>query len=126
MYLESSIEIARVPKPKITNLQAQEVLEVYYDIHGNLRFLGGQDYLKYQLEADFFCYVLVVYHGDYPVHELHAQLDALKCLKSHTNIRQHAPRVIPAECGRDLLSLDIAGHLMHFCLFKCAKGTLYS
>lgn len=126
MCLTDFIKVSPSPRPRITSWQAKEVLEVYYDIHGDLQSLGGAHYLNYRLETDTGYYVLTVCHGDYPADELHAQLDALKCLENNSRASQDTLRVVPAESGGDLLSLDLAGHVMHFCLLKFVKDSSYT
>lgn len=120
MSLATLIHRASLPNPQVTTQHALEVLEVYYDLRGTLHSLGSQQDLNYRLDTGKERYVLKICRGDYSKLELQAQNEALKHLAGCPNL--HAPRVIPAANGEELLTLEIAGELMHVRLLEYIEG----
>lgn len=120
MLLATLIHRASLPGPQVTAQQVLEVLEVYYSLSGTLQSLGSQQDLNYRLDTGQERYVLKICRGDYAALELQAQNAALKHLAGHPEL--HVPRVIPAENGEELLTLDLAGQLVHVRLLEYIEG----
>ncbi|QYY80497.1 aminotransferase [Pseudomonas germanica] len=120
MSLATLIHRASLPNPQVTTQQALEILEVYYDLSGTLHVLGSQQDLNYCLDTGKERYVLKICRGDYAKLELQAQNEALMHLAGHPDLR--APRVIPAAGGEELLTLNIAGQLMHVRVLEYIEG----
>ncbi|VVN76839.1 aminotransferase [Pseudomonas fluorescens] len=120
MSLATLIHRASLPSPQVTEQQALELLQVHYGLSGTLHSLGSQQDLNYRLDSDLGRFVLKICRGDYAGIELEAQHAALKHLGAHPEL--HVPGVIPAINGQDLLTLEVAGQLLHVRLLDYIEG----
>ncbi|WP_065257773.1 aminotransferase [Pseudomonas bananamidigenes] len=120
MSFATLIHRASLPGPQVTAEQALHVLEQHYGLNGRLQALGSQQDLNYRVDSERGRFVLKICRGDYSLVELQAQHAGLKYLAEHGDV--HVPRVIPANDGQDLLSLEIDGEAVHVRLLDYIEG----
>ena len=120
MPLATLIHRASLPSPQVSAQQALELLERHYGLSGTLQALGSQQDLNYRVDTERGRFVLKICRGDYSAVELQAQHAGLKHLAEHSSVK--VPRVIPADNGEDLLSLDIDGQAVHVRLLDYIDG----
>ncbi|SFH04660.1 aminotransferase [Pseudomonas sp. NFACC45] len=120
MPLATLVHRASLPSPQISAEQALVLLRSNYGLSGDLRPLGSQQDLNYRVDSERGRFVLKICHGDYAVQELQAQHAALKHLAEHGAVK--VPRVIAANNGQDLLTLEIAGQAVHVRLLEYIDG----
>ncbi|NYH08662.1 aminotransferase [Pseudomonas moraviensis] len=120
MSFATLIHRASLPGPQVTAEQALQVLTQHYGLSGKLQALGSQQDLNYRVDSERGRFVLKVCRGDYSLVELQAQHAGLKYLADHGDVQ--VPRVIPANDGQDLLSLEIGGEAVHVRLLDYIEG----
>ncbi|AXI59197.1 aminotransferase [Pseudomonas kribbensis] len=120
MSFATLIHRASLPGPQVTAEQALQVLSQHYGLDGTLQALGSQQDLNYRVDSERGRFVLKICRGDYSLVELQAQHAGLKYLAEHCDV--HVPRVIPANDGQDLLSLEIGGEAVHVRLLDYIEG----
>jgi 4-aminobutyrate aminotransferase-like enzyme/Ser/Thr protein kinase RdoA (MazF antagonist) len=120
MSFATLIHRASLPSPQVSEVQARQLLAEYYAIDGTLQALGSQQDLNYRVDSERGRFVLKICRGDYSLVELQAQHAGLKYLAEHSTV--HVPRVIAANNGADLLSLDIGGAAVHVRLLDYIEG----
>ncbi len=120
MSFATLIHRASLPGPQVTAEQALQVLAQHYGLSGTLQALGSQQDLNYRVDSERGRFVLKICRGDYSLVELQAQHAGLKYLAEHCDV--HVPRVIPANDGQDLLSLEIGGEAVHVRLLDYIEG----
>ncbi|WP_347903266.1 aminotransferase [Pseudomonas purpurea] len=120
MPLATLIHRASLPGPQVTAQQALALLREHYGLSGTLQALGSQQDLNYRLDCGQGRFVLKICRGDYAALELQAQHAALKHLATKSGVQ--VPRVIPANDGRDLLTLELAGQEMHVRVLDYIEG----
>ncbi|UQS14527.1 aminotransferase [Pseudomonas sp. HS6] len=120
MSFATLIHRASLPGPQVTAEQALQVLAQHYGLNGTLQALGSQQDLNYRVDSERGRFVLKICRGDYSLVELQAQHAGLKYLAEHCDV--HVPRVIPANDGQDLLSLEIDGEAVHVRLLDYIEG----
>jgi Ser/Thr protein kinase RdoA (MazF antagonist) len=120
MPLATLIHRASLPSPQVSVEQALQWLAEHYGLSGTLQALGSQQDLNYRLDSVRGRFVLKICRGDYSLVELQAQHAGLKYLAEHSAV--HVPRVIPANNGDDLLTLQIDGEPVHVRLLDYIEG----
>jgi 4-aminobutyrate aminotransferase-like enzyme/Ser/Thr protein kinase RdoA (MazF antagonist) len=120
MPLATLIHRASLPGPQVSEAQALQWLAEYYGLVGTLQALGSQQDLNYRVDSERGRFVLKVCRGDYALVELQAQHAGLKYLAEHSAIK--VPRVIAANNGEDLLSLQANGEALHVRLLEYIDG----
>ncbi|MBR7195448.1 aminotransferase [Pseudomonas sp. 14A] len=120
MPLATLIHRASLPGPQVSEAQALQWLAEYYGLVGTLQALGSQQDLNYRVDSARGRFVLKVCRGDYALVELQAQHAGLKYLTEHSAIK--VPRVIAANNGADLLSLQASGETVHVRLLEYIDG----
>jgi Ser/Thr protein kinase RdoA (MazF antagonist) len=120
MPLATLIHRASLPGPQVSEAQALQWLAEYYGFSGTLQALGSQQDLNYRVDSARGRFVLKVCRGDYALVELQAQHAGLKYLTEHSAIK--VPRVIAANNGEDLLSLQANGEAVHVRLLEYIDG----
>ncbi|WP_448648998.1 aminotransferase [Pseudomonas corrugata] len=120
MPLATLVHRASLPSPQISAEQALVLLRLNYGLSGDLRPLGSQQDLNYRVDSERGRFVLKICHGDYAVQELQAQHAALRQLALHGTVK--VPRVIVADNGQDLLTLDVGGQVVHVRLLEYIDG----
>ncbi|WP_192559503.1 aminotransferase [Pseudomonas allokribbensis] len=120
MSFATLIHRASLPGPQVAAEQALQVLAQHYGLNGTLQALGSQQDLNYRVDSERGRFVLKICRGDYSLVELQAQHAGLKYLAEHCDV--HVPRVIPANDGQDLLSLEIGGEAVHVRLLDYIEG----
>lgn len=120
MPLATLIHRASLPGPQVSEAQALQWLAEYYGFSGTLLALGSQQDLNYRVDSARGRFVLKVCRGDYALVELQAQHAGLKYLAEHSAIK--VPRVIAANNGADLLSLQANGETVHVRLLEYIDG----
>ncbi|WP_130929068.1 aminotransferase [Pseudomonas sp. Sample_20] len=120
MPLATLIHRASLPGPQVSEAQALQWLAEYYGFSGTLQALGSQQDLNYRVDSARGRFVLKVCRGDYALVELQAQHAGLKYLAEHSAIK--VPRVIAANNGADLLSLQANGETVHVRLLEYIDG----
>lgn len=120
MPLATLIHRASLPGPQVSEAQALQWLAEYYGLVGTLQALGSQQDLNYRVDSERGRFVLKVCRGDYALVELQAQHAGLKYLAEHSAIK--VPRVIAANNGADLLSLQANGETVHVRLLEYIDG----
>ncbi|TEA61367.1 aminotransferase [Pseudomonas sp. CH235] len=120
MSFATLIHRASLPGPQVTAEQALQVLTQHYGLSGKLQALGSQQDLNYRVDSERGRFVLKICRGDYSLVELQAQHAGLRYLADHGAVQ--VPRVIPANDGQDLLSLEIGGEAVHVRLLDYIEG----
>ncbi|WP_367255558.1 aminotransferase [Pseudomonas sp. stari2] len=120
MSFATLIHRASLPGPQVTAEQALQVLAQHYGLNGTLQALGSQQDLNYRVDSERGRFVLKICRGDYSLVELQAQHAGLKYLAEHCDVT--VPRVISANDGQDLLSLEIGGEAVHVRLLDYIEG----
>jgi 4-aminobutyrate aminotransferase-like enzyme/Ser/Thr protein kinase RdoA (MazF antagonist) len=120
MPLATLIHRASLPGPQVSEAQALQWLAEYYGFSGTLQALGSQQDLNYRVDSARGRFVLKVCRGDYALVELQAQHAGLKYLAEHSAIK--VPRVIAANNGADLLSLQANRETVHVRLLEYIDG----
>ncbi|TDK55166.1 aminotransferase [Pseudomonas moraviensis] len=120
MPLATLIHRASLPGPQVSEAQALQWLAEHYGLSGTLQALGSQQDLNYRVDSARGRFVLKVCRGDYALVELQAQHAGLKHLAEHSAIK--VPRVIAANNGEDLLSLQTNGEAVHVRLLEYIDG----
>ncbi|WP_053148744.1 aminotransferase [Pseudomonas sp. P97.38] len=120
MPLATLVHRASLPSPQISAAQVSVLLRANYGLSGDLRPLGSQQDLNYRVDTGHGRFVLKICHGDYAVRELEAQHAALRRLADHGAVK--VPRVIAANNGQDLLTLDVEGQGVHVRLLEYIDG----
>ena len=120
MPLATLIHRASLPSPQVSAAQALELLEGHYGLSAKLQALGSQQDLNFRVDSQHGRFVLKICRGDYSVLELQAQHAGLKHLAEHSGVP--VPRVITAQSGADLLSLEIDGQAVHVRLLEYIEG----
>ncbi len=109
-----------LPSPSVSVARAQQMLEEHYGLAATLQALGSQQDLNYRVDSDKGRFVLKICHGDYPIVELQAQHAGLAYLGGRDGLR--VPRVIAANTGEDVLSLELDGQRLHVRLLEYIEG----
>ncbi|NVZ79331.1 phosphotransferase, partial [Pseudomonas gingeri] len=120
MLLATLIRRASLPGPNVSPAQALQLLEEHYGLTGTLQALGSQQDLNYRVDSAAGRFVLKICHGDYATVELQAQHAGLAHLAGRDGLR--VPRVIAANNGQDLLSLELGGQPVHVRLLEYIEG----
>ena len=120
MPLATLIHRASLPSPQVSMEQALALLEGHYGLSGRLQALGSQQDLNYRVDSDQGPFVLKICRGDYSALELQAQHAGLRHLAGHPEVQ--VPRVILANNGADLLTLDVGGQSVHVRLLDFIEG----
>src|SRR5471030_904791 len=120
MPLATLLHRVSLPSPQVSAEQALELLQAHYGLNGVLQPLGSQQDLNFRVDSDRGRFVLKICRGDYSALELQAQHAGLKHLAEHGGV--HVPRVIPANNGADLLSLEVGGQPVHMRLLDYIEG----
>ncbi|HWH87494.1 MAG TPA: aminotransferase [Pseudomonas sp.] len=120
MPLATLIHRASLPGPQVSQAQALQWLAEHYGLSGTLQALGSQQDLNYRVDSANGRFVLKVCRGDYALVELQAQHAGLKYLAEHSAIK--VPRVIAANNGEDLLSLQANGEMVQVRLLEYIDG----
>ncbi|WP_166218403.1 aminotransferase [Pseudomonas atagonensis] len=120
MPLATLIHRASLPSPQVSEEQARQWLAEHYGLSGTLQALGSQQDLNYRVDSARGRFVLKICRGDYALVELQAQHAGLKFLAEHSTV--HVPRVIVANNGQDLLSLEAGGEAVHVRLLEYIEG----
>ncbi|MDI2593219.1 aminotransferase [Pseudomonas sp. 681] len=120
MPLATLIHRASLPAPQMGAQQALELLERHYGLSGTLQALGSQQDLNYRVDSERGRFVLKICRGDYSALELEAQHAGLKHLAGQPGVQ--VPRVIAANNGTGLLSLEVAGQAVHVRLLDYIEG----
>lgn len=120
MPLATLIHRASLPSPQVSAEQAQQWLAEHYGLSGTLQALGSQQDLNYRVDSARGRFVLKICRGDYALVELQAQHAGLKYLAEHSRVP--VPRVISANNGQDLLTLETAGQAVHVRLLDYIEG----
>lgn len=120
MSFATLIHRASLPSPQVSLEQARHLLAQHYGLNGTLQALGSQQDLNYRVDSERGRFVLKICRGDYSLVELQAQHAGLKYLAEHCDV--HVPRVIPANDGQDLLTLDVGGESVHVRLLDYIEG----
>ncbi|KPA92314.1 4-aminobutyrate aminotransferase family protein [Pseudomonas asplenii] len=120
MLLATLIRRASLPSPNVSMSSALQLLEEHYGLSGTLQALGSQQDLNYRVDSDKGRFVLKICHGDYASLELQAQHAGLGHLAGRDGLR--VPRVIAANNGQDLLTLELAGQPLHVRLLEYIEG----
>ncbi|MFJ2287924.1 aminotransferase [Pseudomonas iridis] len=120
MSLDTLIHRASLPSPQVSEAQALQWLAEHYGLSGTLQALGSQQDLNYRVDSARGRFVLKICRGDYALVELQAQHAGLKYLAENSDV--HVPRVIAANSGEDLLSLEVDGEAVHVRLLDYIEG----
>jgi len=120
MPLATLIHRASLPSPQVSEAQARQWLAEHYGLSGTLQALGSQQDLNYRVDSERGRFVLKICRGDYALVELQAQHAGLKYLAEHSSV--HVPKVISANNGEDLLSLQANGEPVHVRLLEYIEG----
>lgn len=120
MPLATLLHRVSLPSPQVSAEQALELLQAHYGLNGVLQPLGSQQDLNFRVDSDRGRFVLKICRGDYSALELQAQHAGLKHLAEHSGV--DVPRVIPANNGADLLSLEVGGQPVHMRLLDYIEG----
>ncbi|TDV46747.1 hydroxylysine kinase [Pseudomonas helmanticensis] len=120
MSLATLIHRASLPSPQVSAEQAQQWLAEHYGLSGTLQALGSQQDLNFRVDSPRGRFVLKICRGDYALVELQAQHAGLKYLAEHSTVT--VPRVIAANNGEDLLSLEVGGEAVHVRLLDYIEG----
>ncbi|MBF6035347.1 aminotransferase [Pseudomonas sp. P155] len=120
MPLATLIHRASLPSPQVSAEQAQQWLAEHYGLSGRLQALGSQQDLNFRVDSPRGRFVLKICRGDYALVELQAQHAGLKYLAEHSAVT--VPRVIAANNGEDLLSLEVGGEAVHVRLLDYIEG----
>jgi 4-aminobutyrate aminotransferase-like enzyme/Ser/Thr protein kinase RdoA (MazF antagonist) len=120
MPLATLIHRASLPSPQVSAEQARQWLAEHYGLSGTLQALGSQQDLNYRVDSPRGRFVLKICRGDYALVELQAQHAGLKYLAEHSAVT--VPRVIAANNGEDLLSLEVGGEAVHVRLLDYIEG----
>jgi len=120
MSFATLIHRASLPSPQVSLEQARHLLAQHYGLNGKLQALGSQQDLNYRVDSERGRFVLKICRGDYSLVELQAQHAGLRYLADHGAVQ--VPRVIPANDGQDLLSLEIGGEAVHVRLLDYIEG----
>lgn len=120
MPLATLIHRASLPSPQVSAELAQQWLAEHYGLSGTLQALGSQQDLNYRVDSPRGRFVLKICRGDYALVELQAQHAGLKYLAEHAAVT--VPRVIAANSGADLLSLEAGGEAVHVRLLDYIEG----
>ncbi|MCM8744228.1 aminotransferase [Pseudomonas koreensis] len=120
MSLATLIHRASLPSPQVSAQQAQQWLAEHYGLSGTLQALGSQQDLNFRVDSERGRFVLKICRGDYSLVELQAQHAGLKYLAEHSTV--HVPRVIAANNGEDLLTLQADGEAVHVRLLDYIEG----
>lgn len=120
MPLATLIHRASLPGPQVSEAQALQWLAEHYGLSGTLQALGSQQDLNYRVDSARGRFVLKVCRGDYALVELQAQHAGLNYLAEHSASK--VPRVIAANNGADLLSLQVNGETVHVRLLEYIDG----
>ncbi|WP_460411513.1 MULTISPECIES: aminotransferase [unclassified Pseudomonas] len=120
MPLATLIHRASLPSPQVSAEQARQWLAEHYGLSGTLQALGSQQDLNYRVDSPRGRFVLKICRGDYALVELQAQHAGLEYLAEHSAVT--VPRVIAANNGEDLLSLEVGGEAVHVRLLDYIEG----
>jgi len=120
MPLATLIHRASLPSPQVSAEQARQWLAEHYGLSGTLQALGSQQDLNFRVDSPRGRFVLKICRGDYALVELQAQHAGLKYLAEHSAVT--VPRVIAANNGEDLLSLEVGGEAVHVRLLDYIEG----
>ncbi|WP_095120798.1 aminotransferase [Pseudomonas sp. Irchel s3f10] len=120
MPLATLIHRASLPSPQVSAEQARQWLAEHYGLSGTLQALGSQQDLNFRVDSPRGRFVLKICRGDYALVELQAQHAGLKYLAEHCAVT--VPRVIAANNGEDLLSLEVGGETVHVRLLDYIEG----
>ncbi|TKJ82782.1 aminotransferase [Pseudomonas koreensis] len=120
MPLATLIHRASLPSPQVSAEQALQWLAEHYGLSGTLQALGSQQDLNFRVDSPRGRFVLKICRGDYALVELQAQQAGLKYLAEHSAVT--VPRVIAANNGEDLLSLEVGGEAVHVRLLDYIEG----
>ncbi|PKH12444.1 hypothetical protein BI292_23055 [Pseudomonas sp. 43NM1] len=120
MPLATLIHRASLPSPQVSVAQALALLQRHYGLSGTLQALGSQQDLNYRVDSERGRFVLKMCRGDYAKIELQAQHAGLKHLAEHSQVP--VPRVMAANCGEEILSLDVDGQPLHVRLLDYIEG----
>ncbi|HGM5553145.1 TPA: aminotransferase [Pseudomonas putida] len=120
MPLATLIHRASLPSPQVSEALARQWLAEHYGLSGTLQALGSQQDLNYRVDSERGRFVLKICRGDYALVELQAQHAGLKYLAEHSSVK--VPKVIPANNGADLLSLQANGEQVHVRLLDYIEG----
>ncbi|VVM66475.1 aminotransferase [Pseudomonas fluorescens] len=120
MPLATLIHRASLPSPQVSAEQARQWLAEHYGLSGTLQALGSQQDLNFRVDSPRGRFVLKICRGDYALVELQAQHAGLKYLAEHSAVT--VPRVIVANNGEDLLSLEVGGEAVHVRLLDYIEG----
>jgi 4-aminobutyrate aminotransferase-like enzyme/Ser/Thr protein kinase RdoA (MazF antagonist) len=120
MPLATLIHRASLPSPQVSAEQAQQWLAEHYGLSGTLQALGSQQDLNFRVDSARGRFVLKICRGEYALVELQAQHAGLKYLAEHSHVP--VPRVIFANNGQGLLTLETAGQAVHVRLLDYIEG----
>ncbi|WP_460926545.1 aminotransferase [Pseudomonas sp. MC6] len=120
MPLATLIHRASLPSPQVSAEQARQWLAEHYGLSGTLQALGSQQDLNFRVDSPRGRFVLKICRGDYALVELQAQHAGLKYLAEQAAVT--VPRVIAANNGEDLLSLEVGGETVHVRLLDYIEG----
>lgn len=120
MSLATLVHRASLPCPQVNAVQALHLLQTHYGFSGALQALGSQQDLNFRVDSHRGRFVLKICRGDYAVLELQAQHAALRHLGEQPGWR--VPRVISAQNGEDVLSVEVDGQPVHLRLLDYIEG----
>ncbi|WP_371921317.1 phosphotransferase, partial [Pseudomonas sp. HMWF006] len=120
MPLATLIHRASLPSPQVSQEQARQWLADHYGLSGTLHPLGSQQDLNFRVDSARGRFVLKICRGDYALVELQAQHAGLNYLAAHSAV--NVPRVIAANDGQDLLTLEAGGEAVHVRLLDYIEG----
>jgi len=124
MPLATLIRRSSLPCPEVSAEQALQLLAQHYGLSGTLKELGSQQDRNFLVDTGARRYVLKICHGDYSPLELDAQHGALGHLTRHSDVM--VPEVISTHGSEQLLTVELAGNLVHVRLLEFIDGQALS
>ena len=121
MTLHQLTHRSRLPNPVLGDTDARRLLQEHWGIVGELRTLGSQQDLNLRVENPTGGprHVLKVCRGEYALGELQAQHAAMAHLAAHG---LPVPEVRLSLTGKDVISLNVAGHDLHLRVLTYVEG----
>lgn len=115
------IDRMQLPRPDVTEEDAEDILRIHYGLSGSLQELGSQQDRNYRIDTGVARFVLKICLVEYAPIELEAQNSALHHLRTKPEVPR-VPDIIPATNGEEIIMLKIRGQEYRVRLLEYLEG----
>ncbi|KAF2111584.1 kinase-like domain-containing protein [Lophiotrema nucula] len=117
----SFVHRMQLPRPDVTQEDAEHILRKQYNLSGSLKELGSQQDRNYRVDTGEARFVLKVCLVEYALVELEAQNSAMKHLRNKPEAPR-VPAIIPTVGGEEIIMLKVRGQEYRVRLLEYLEG----